>query len=221
MSQNDSFKIEKPQSLEEKVYLHLKRLILSGTLPSGVITTETDLAERLGVSRTPVRKTLVRLEQEGFITNIQPKGYRVVEISSEDIRDIYELREILECHMVRETAKQLTSEDLAAMESAVQSADQCLENRDYLGYVEHSRAFHHVLDRKHGNKWISGVFANLDEHVYRFWVFHLKSGRATAILSHPNPHHLILEAIRAGDIESAVARTREHMRLYLGLVSGD
>jgi DNA-binding GntR family transcriptional regulator len=220
MSQNDSLKVEKPQSLEEKVYFHLKRLILSGVLPPGVITTETDLAEKLGVSRTPVRKTLARLEQEGFITNIQPKGYQVVEISSKDVRDIYELREILECHMVRETAKQLMPEDLAEMESALQAADQCLENGDYPGYVEYSRAFHHVLDRKHGNKWISGVLANLDEHVHRFWVSHLKSGRAAALLSHSNPHRLILEAIQEGDIESAVARTREHMRLYLELGGG-
>jgi len=210
------YKIEKPRRLEEKVYLQLKRAIISGAVLPGALITETKLAQEMGVSRTPIRKALVRVEQEGFITSLPSKGYQVAEMSFQDLRDIYDLREILECHLIRETAGLLTPGDLAEMESALQAANECYEKDDYAGFMEHSRAFHHTFDRKYGNRRVSEVLATLDEHVCRFWISHLKLGEVTptTVPAAFNDHRFVLEAIRQGDIEAAVCRTREHTKIY-------
>ncbi len=210
-------KIEKQQPLEDRVYIQLKRVILNGTLAPGVVTTETELAEELGVSRTPVRKALARLEQEGFITNISPKGYQIAELSLKEICDIYELREILECHILHEVTQRLTSKDLADMESALQAGDRCFAEEDYFGGLDHYRVFHHILDRKYGNERISSILDSLDERLYHFWIARLKSGSTENILNAFRQHHPILQALRDGNVESAVAITREHLRWYVGV----
>jgi DNA-binding GntR family transcriptional regulator len=214
------YKIEKPRSLEEKAYLQLKQAIISGAVLPGALITETKLAQEMGVSRTPIRKALVRVEQEGFITSLPSKGYQLVEMSPQDLRDMYDLREILECHLIHETAKQLTPEDLAEMESALQAANECFDKGDYAGFVENSRAFHHTFDRKYGNRRVSEVLATLDEQVYRFWILHLKSGEVTptTVPAVFNDHRFILKAIREGDIEAAICRTREHTKIYAQLL---
>ena len=208
-------KIEKPPSLDEKVYLQIKKAILDCTLSPGAPLVETRLAEELGVSRTPIRRAIARLEQEGFVTADPSKGYNVAEISLQELREIYQLREILECHLVRETAKQFTPEELEEMESALRAADQALEKGDYPGFLATNRAFHHTFDRKYGNQRISDVLANLDEHIYRNLMSEFRAQDSKLLtLSSYDEHKLILEAIREGDVESAVSVMRDHLRKY-------
>jgi len=208
-------KVEKSQSLEEKVYLQIKKAILDCVLPPGSPLIETRLAEELGVSRTPIRKAIARLEQEGFVTAASSKGYHVAEISLQDIREIYQLREILECHLVRETAKQFNQEELEELESALRAADQALEKGDYPGFLATNRAFHHAFDRKYGNQHISDMLANLDEHIYRNLMseFQVQESKVLTASSY-GEHKLILEAIREGDVESAVSSIRDHLGRY-------
>lgn len=208
-------KIKKPQSLDEKVYLQIKKAILDCRLPPGAPLIETHLAKELGVSRTPIRKAIARLEQEGFVTAAPSKGYHVAEISLQEIRETYQLREILECHLVRETAKLFTQEELEEMESALRAADQALEKGDYPGFLATNRAFHHAFDRKYGNQRISDVLANLDEHIYRNLMSEFRAQDSRTLNSSSyHEHKLILEAIREGNVESAVAIMRDHLRKY-------
>ena len=206
-------KIEKPPSLDDKVYSQIKEAILDCVLPPGAPLIETRLAEELGVSRTPMRKAIARLEQEGFVTADSSKGYNVAEISLQDIKEIYQLREILECHLVRETAKQFTQEELDEIESALRAADEALEQGDYPGFLAANRAFHHAFDRKYGNQRISDMLANLDEHVYRALMSEFRSLESKMLaLSSYGEHKLILKAIREGDVESALSSMRDHLR---------
>jgi DNA-binding GntR family transcriptional regulator len=214
-------KIEKPQSLDDRAYLRIKKAILDCTLPPGAPLIETRLAEDLGVSRTPIRKAIARLEQEGFVTAAPSKGYHVAEISLQDIREIYQLREILECHLVRETARQFTQEELDEIESALRAANQALEDGDYPGFLAANRPFHHAFDRKYGNQRISDVLANLDEHVYRNLMseFRVQESEALTLSSSYGDHRLILETIREGNVESAVSLMRDHLRRGLDLAT--
>lgn len=213
-------KIQKSRSLDEKAYLQIKKAILDCTLPPGASLVETRLAEELGVSRTPIRKAIARLEQEGFVTAAPSKGYNVAEVSLQEIREMYQLREILECHLVRETAQQFTREELEEMESALQAADEALEKGDYPGFLATNRAFHHAFDRKYGNQCISEVLSNLDEHIYRNLMSEFQAQDSKLLtLSSYDEHKLILEAIREGDVESAVSLMRDHLRKYWGLVT--
>ena len=206
-------KIEKPPSVDDTAYLHIKRAILDCALAPGQGLVETRLAEELGVSRTPVRRGIARLEQEGFVTPDVSKGYKVAGISLRELEEMYQLREILECHLIRETAEQFTEDELAVMESALQAADQALEQDDYPAFLAANRGFHHAFDRKYGNQRISEVLDRLDEHVYRaiMWGFRGRGGGVSDLLGYGD-HKLVLKAIREGDVESAVSVMRDHLR---------
>jgi DNA-binding GntR family transcriptional regulator len=206
-------KIEKPASVDDTAYLQIKQAILDCVLAPGAPLVETRLAKELGVSRTPVRRAIARLEQEGFVTPDVSKGYKVAEISLRDLEEMYQLREILECHLIRETAHQFTQDELAQMESTLQAADQDLERDDYPAFLATNRAFHHAFDRKYGNQRISDVLDRLDEHVYRaiMWGFRGRGGEAKIQLGYGD-HKLVLKAIREGDVESAVSVMRDHLR---------
>lgn len=206
-------KIEKPPSVDDTAYLHIKRAILDCALAPGQGLVETRLAEELGVSRTPVRRAIARLEQEGFAVTDGPKGYKVAEISREDLGEIYKLREILECHMVRETASSFTDEELDEIEVALRAADQALGEDDYGAFLAANRAFHHSFDRKYGNQRVSDLLVSLDEHTWRnlVWVLRAK-GSARLTPSSYHEHRLVLEALREGDVETAVSLVRDHLR---------
>ncbi|HUW94588.1 MAG TPA: GntR family transcriptional regulator [Anaerolineae bacterium] len=206
-------KIEKPPSVDDTAYLQIKQAILDCVLAPGQPLVETGLAEELGVSRTPVRRAIARLEQEGFVAADPTKGYRVTEISARDLEEMYQLREILECHLIRETAEQFTQDELAAMESALQAADQALEQENYPAFLAANRGFHHAFDRKYGNQRISDVLDRLDEHVYRaiMWGFRNRESSVVSQLAYGD-HRLVLEAIREGDVESAVSVMKDHLR---------
>jgi DNA-binding GntR family transcriptional regulator len=206
-------KIEKPPSVDDTAYVQIKQAILDCVLVPGAPLVETRLAEELGVSRTPIRRAIARLEQEGLVAADPPKGYNVTQISLPDQEEIYQLREILECYLVHETADQFSEEELDEMESALRAADQALEEEDYPGFLATNRLFHHAFDRKFGNQHISEVLANLDDHVYRaiMWGFHLREGEIVRGLGYRD-HELILKAIREEDVESAVSRMQAHLR---------
>jgi len=211
MDKANSYKIEKPQSLKEKVYLWIKDQVLSGELPPGEPIVETKLAGQLGVSRTPVHQAIIQLEQEGFVASVQFKGFFVGGISSRDIREIYQLREILETHLLRETAKQFTEEELEQIEFIIQAADEALQSGDVASFLEANRAFHHSFARKYDNQRISDILANLDEHLYRILSFEFQT-QPDKLLASQREHKLMLEAIREGDVESAVSLLRKHLK---------
>lgn len=206
-------KIEKPPSVDDTAYLQIKQAIVNCVLAPGQPLVETRLAEELGVSRTPVRRAIARLEQEGFVSTDAAKGYKVAEILLRDLEELYQLREILESHLIRETALQFTEDELAGVESALLAADQAMEQDDYPAFLAANRAFHHSFDRKYGNQLISEVLDRLDEHVYRaiMWGFRGRGGGVSALLGYGD-HRLILKAIQEGDVESAVSVMKDHLR---------
>lgn len=221
MSRQLSFsQIERSPTLDEGAYLQIKEAILSGMLMPGQPVVESQLAEKLGISRTPIRKAIWRLEQESFITATPFKGYHVSRIESQDIKEIYQLREILECHLVRATVEQFTDKDFADIEYALRVADEALERGDYIAFLESNRKFHHIFDRKFGNRRISDVLINLDEHVR--WILATEvHDRQDIVLASFQEHRLIFEAVQKRDVESAVSLMRQHLAgICLAIIQG-
>lgn len=215
-------KIRKAMPLDDQVYSQIKRAILDGSLAPGTMITESQLGESLGVSRTPVRKAIPRLEQEGFIVDVPLKGYQVAEISSRDIREIYQLRDIVECQLIRETATRFTDQELDELESLLDRAEEALERQDHAAFLDHSRMFHHSFDGKFGNQRISDLLASLDEHIYRFLSIHFRTRRVqTSMPQSIQDHRRVLQAIRKGDVEQAIALTHEHLEQYRLLMDPD
>ncbi len=202
----------KPQSLEEWAYHQLKQNLLDGTLSPGELLVETQLAQDLGISKTPIRKALTRLQEEDFLVNVPYKGHYVAEISAEDIREIYQLRRIIECHLVRETALLFTPSELDEMETNVNAATEAFERGDMIRYIEYNRAFHHFFPHKHGNRRISKQLTNLDEHIQRILLHKLNN--TTDDLLSPHQHQAIVQAIRNGDVDSAVGLMYDHLSVF-------
>jgi DNA-binding GntR family transcriptional regulator len=210
MTQDRSLsRIERPKSLEEQAYFDIKQAILRGQFLPGEFLAEMQVAQELGISKTPIRKAMARLQQEGFLVNIPYKGYNVAEISAADTKEIYELRRILECHLVRETALQFTEAELDEMEASFQAAEDAMERRDYILYLACNREFHHAFPRKYGNQRILKVLTNLDEHVQRILLHKMQQEGSYDLSS--RDHRLILAAIRTGDIEAAESLMRDHL----------
>jgi DNA-binding GntR family transcriptional regulator len=206
-------KIERAKSLDEKAYLRIKKAIMDCTFLPGEFLAELQLARDLGISKTPIRKAMARLEQEGFLVNIPFKGYYVADITVEDIIELYELREFLEAPLVRRTAPLFTQAELDEMESVVQAAEEALEQGNYADYFALNRKFHHTFAYKYGNRRILNVLINLDEHVQRVLSYLHQKGLGH-LLGGGADHLAIIAAIREGDFESAQRLMRNHLAAF-------
>src|SRR5690349_9734612 len=106
-----------PAQLERRVYERLRDDIISGVLQPGDQLVEARLAADLGVSKTPVREALIRLQRDGLVSIEPYRGARVLEPSPDDVREIVELRELLECHVARQLAQTRPERVLRALEA--------------------------------------------------------------------------------------------------------
>ena len=119
-----------PAQLERRVYEQLRDEILSGTLTTGAQLVEARIATDLGVSKTPVREALIRLQRDGLV-EIEPyRGARVIEPAETDIREILELRILLECHITRDLASRRPPEALDSLERTIEEGRQALQTGD-------------------------------------------------------------------------------------------
>ncbi len=203
-------RITKAQTLDELAYLHIKDAILNGVFRPGEFLAEVQLAQKLGISKTPIRKALGRLQQERFLHNIPFEGYYVAEISIEDTLEIYQLRHVLECYLLEQTAEDFTVDELDELEAVLNQATRALDSGDYAGFIACNRTFHHAFDRKFGNTRISEMLTNLDEHVQRILMNQYSGEFEAAGASHAE-HFQILAAMRARDTARAVASLSTHL----------
>lgn len=202
-------KVDKSHSLDEQAYAHIKQAIISGVFQPGEFLAEVRLAEELGISKTPIRTAMARLQEEDFLVYVPYRGYFVADISLEDSREIYQLRQILECHLIQETAHQFSKFELDEMEANIGAAEEAFNRQDYVAYVARNREFHHAFPRKYANRRILKLLTNLDEHVQRILLYNLKNEQSEMLS--PREHRMILEAIRTGDVDSAVSLMQDHL----------
>src|SRR6202451_3356957 len=116
------------RQLKDSVYLKLRQEIVSGKLPPGYLLREAELAARFGVSKTPLREAFVRLEKDGFVEIAPYRSAVVAGYSQQDLREIYEVRELLEGLCAREAAVNIATEDLAALNRVVRDSEQALSS---------------------------------------------------------------------------------------------
>lgn len=150
------FKIDNV-SLSDRVYKHIKQLILSGQLPAGTRVPEKVIAERFGLSRTPVREALKRLEHYGLV-RIKPRSYaQVVGLEADEAPEIAEMRSALENVSIKLLVRNGTEEDFKALREIIAECSSCLERDDIAAMFEYDSRFHLEIARRSGNR-----------HVYEF-----------------------------------------------------
>ena len=192
-------------------YHDLKAMIIDGRLVPGEMILEQELAERLEMSRTPVREALIRLEQEGLLEIKPRRGARVLPISVDDMREIYQLLTVLEATAAHAAAeRKLDTGELADLEQAVAEMDASLASDDMDAWAEADARFHALLVAASGNRRLMAVVATMVEQSQRV--------RRLTLHLRPKPlgsnadHRAVVEAIKAGDAAAAYDIHHRHRR---------
>jgi DNA-binding GntR family transcriptional regulator len=191
------------------VYEELKSAIVDLRLAPGHALREATLAEQLGVSKTPIREAITRLEQEGLVETTSFKGAVVTGYSRQDLIEIYELRELLETAAVRIAAESMDDEGRARLER-ISDESQKLKNGSTARLATLISQFDDVLFEQVENSRIRALIENLRAHLTR--IGHLTEGIPGRIEASVDEHERIVEAIAAHDPVAAEKQLRDHIR---------
>jgi DNA-binding GntR family transcriptional regulator len=209
-----------PESIYDRVVQHI---FFSGTVSPGSKVVERQLADQLGVSRIPIRETLRQLSGQGLlVADHNGQGARLRKYTAEDIRQLYELRELLEGGAARAAARSATDTDVARMEMICQQT--AAEVGDYGSkiWADLDHAFHAALaDASHNERIARSLTQLLTECHYIFYLYPSHHGRpkpnATEAKAHMQgvleDHQTLLKLICAGDADGAERKAREDMRI--------
>ena len=198
----------KTVSLADQVFEHIERDILSGKYERGEIITEGKLSAELGVSRTPIREALRRLDQEHLIEE-SGKGSVVIGISEKDLEDIFLIRKQLECLAASMAAKNHTDEQLAELKETLELQEFYVTKADteHVKYMDNK--FHRILYKLTGSTVFYDTLVPLHRKIQKYRRASLQSkSRATESVLE---HRKIYEAIARGDEELAYKTVLEHI----------
>lgn len=197
----------------QRVYEEIKEAIINNTIKPGTMIQERVLAEKLGVSRTPVREALRRLNSEGLIELIPGKGATVTKITIEDIREIMQVREPLECLAVKLAAERIQPQDIKYLEDMIANWDKEINCSDQINFQSLSTkdiAFHEYIVEIAGNKRLASILNMLRDQIRRI-TFLTQDNKARIETSFPQ-HLKILEALKHKDPVAAEESMRQHMQ---------
>lgn len=196
--------------LRDVVFNTLRQAILRGELKPGERLMEIQLANKLGVSRTPIREAIRKLELEGLVLMIPRKGAEVAQITEKSLHDVLEVRRALEELAVQLACDRMTEEGLQELRQAAKQFETLLETEtDITAVAQADVAFHDLIYLATENQKLISLLNNFREQMYRYRVEYLKlKDRHAQILSE---HDGIVTAIENGDRDRATAVTCRHI----------
>jgi DNA-binding GntR family transcriptional regulator len=197
----------RPPTSQEAVLGEIRRAIMTRKLKPGERVRQEELAERLNVSRVPVREALKVLEAEGQVTYQAHRGYTVVALSLEELEEIYLARRLLETEMTRSAVSRMSAELIEHLEMLAIRMDESAKAGDIAGYAEANWDFHFSLFERAGLSKIYRIVEVLwrMSEAYRVAIFD-----AAWLKRAGRDHRSILDACRTKDVAGAVAAQNEH-----------
>ena len=195
--------------LRDVVFNTLSRAILRGEFKAGERLMEIQLANKLGVSRTPIREAIRKLELEGLVLMIPRKGAEVAEITEKNLRDVLEVRCALEELAVQLACERIDGEGVKELRDAGLHFKEVLDSDDITQIAQADEAFHDVIFTATGNSRLIQLLNNLREQMYRYRIEYLKKKECYPILI--AEHKEILDAIAGRDKERATRVTSQHI----------
>jgi DNA-binding GntR family transcriptional regulator len=202
-------KLPEVPNLRERVYQALKEMIIFKEIPPGEKLDEDSLANQLGVSRTPIRESLYRLENEGIVKIIPRRGAFIVKHSKESINEILSVREVLEGLSAREAASHITDAALEVLESLSEKFSESNVRLLSKEYLQVDVKFHKTIIEASKNEWLISLMNILNDHIQMLRLRTVTfQGRPEQSLSE---HRRILEALKARDPLLAESLMREHI----------
>ncbi|MEU6643481.1 GntR family transcriptional regulator [Saccharomonospora sp. NPDC046836] len=188
-------------SATDSAYEHLKHLILISELPPGTELREAGLTESTGFGRSPVREALRRLVQEGFVEVRPRQGYRVTVVTLASVRDLFEMRLLLEPAAVELAAQRATQEELETLHALAHETYVHGDTRSYEQFLQDNRDFHVRIARAAGNERLARTLQVLLEEMQRLFFISLGNRDNASELMHE--HHDLHDALLARDAQRA------------------
>lgn len=200
-----------PVPLGDRTIEAIREAIISGELAPGEPLRDRDLAERLGVSRTPIREALHRLEAAGLVEARHRSGWAVSLFTEQDVREVFQLRRLLEPAGVDEMAKNPDPDRIAQVASAFTAFSHPIARERYPDYFVQDNGFHKTIVDWSNNSRIRGFYEVLDAHINRgrFFLNHAAEGRLEETL---DEHHAIIDALTSQEFERAKSLLLAHLR---------
>lgn len=195
--------------LRDVVFNTLRQAILTGELKPGERLMEIHLANRLGVSRTPIREAIRKLELEGLVTMIPRRGAEVAEITEKSLQDVLEVRRALDALSVELACDRITEEDLKQLEKACKCFEETIEGKDLKKIAQADVALHDIIVKATGNARLVQMVNNLSEQMYRYRFEYIKDESNHQRLV--EEHRVIFESLKRKDKETASQTAKLHI----------
>ncbi|MDF2923814.1 MAG: GntR family transcriptional regulator [Paenibacillaceae bacterium] len=197
--------------LKEKAYHELRKAILNREFRTGEFLTERTLVEKLGMSRTPIRAALERLEVEGHVSYTPNKGIFITELSIERVIHFFDFRVAVESHVVRKLAGQkLPEAEVQWFRDSLEQQRACVETNDSAQFTVHDSEFHRRLAQVYGNTEIVQTMDRLQDRLFQIGLSVLQKDPAR-IMTSCEDHARIFALIEAGEAEAAVGKMVDHL----------
>lgn len=204
-----NFDLQNHRPLREIVYEELKRQILVGEIAPGTRMMEVELADVMGVSRTPVREAIRKLEKEGLVTIEPRKGAYASNISIKDMVDVLEVRQGLEAMAASIASGRITETQKEALLSVVEKYSVAVDSENIEEMIKYDEDFHSMIISISGNKTLMQVFSTVQELALRFrYIYYDDFNRYENM---PREHQRIEEAIFSGDADKARIAASDHV----------
>ena len=200
-----------PRNKKSTAYEHLKKKIICGLLQPGEPLNEAILSKEFKVSKTPIREALQRLERDGFVEDIPGRGCFVSRISFQDIKELFEIREILECEVVKRAALKGDPEKIEAVRKKFESLESNAD-RSPRSQFKAGDQIHTYIVEAFGNNRLNEMYRRIIEHVERLRIHFFNQPRGERSGQSYKEHLEILEALLARDPVRAENAVRDHFR---------
>ena len=195
--------------LRDVVFKTLRKAILTGKLKPGERLMEVHLANRLGVSRTPIREAIRKLELEGLVIMIPRRGAEVAQITEKSLQDVLEVRRSLDALSVELACDRISQEELARLKEACEHFEKVTRTGDASEIAKADVDLHDIIVEATGNQRLQQLVNNLAEQMYRYRFVYIKDTAKHQKLI--EEHQIIYESILSGNKERAADAARTHI----------
>lgn len=202
-------RLEGYQPLRDMVFDVLMSAIMQGQLSPGERLLEVQLADEMGVSRTPVREAIRRLELEGFVVMVPRKGAYVAGLSISDVEEVYEIRTVLETLAVRLAAQRMQPADYDQLDELSEKMRATWQEGNVDNWVSLDASFHELLYKFSRNERLVAMMSNIMEQLSRYRIISL----ANVEVRHNSlsEHQELIEALKRHDSEAAATAATAHI----------
>jgi len=211
-------KVEQSLSLRNRIGASLSDAIISGELAPGTLVSVPTLAAQFAVSATPVREAMLDLEQRGFVASVRNKGFRVTDVSEQDLREIVELRQLLEAPAMRALAARFPLETMPAWRGLADEIAVHAEKGNLTGFIERDRDFHLGLLAEYGNERLVHLVRELRTQTRM--VNLARMTKSLELTESAREHHRMLDLLEQGDGEALEKLTLHHLEHIVGWWAG-